>query len=66
MSDNLPIENRARTKIVATVGPVSKNEPMLATLVEACIELGLPTSSRCAVIASTAAGTIGVVAAWSM
>ena len=32
---------------------------------EACSELGLPTSSRCAVIASTAAGTIGVVAAWS-
>ena len=32
---------------------------------EACSELGLPTSRRCAVIASTAAGTIGVVAAWS-
>jgi hypothetical protein len=32
---------------------------------DACSELGLPTSSRWAVIASTAAGTIGVVAAWS-
>ena len=32
---------------------------------DACIELGLPTSRRCAVMASIAAGTIGVVAAWS-
>ena len=31
----------------------------------ACNELGLPTSERCRVIASIAAGTIGVVAAWS-
>ena len=32
---------------------------------DACSELGLPTSKRCSVIAATAAGTIGVVAAWS-
>ena len=32
---------------------------------EACSELGLPTSRRCAVIASIATGSIGVVAAWS-
>ena len=32
---------------------------------EACSELGLPTSRRCCAIASIAAGTIGVVAAWS-
>ena len=30
---------------------------------DACSELGLPTSARCAVIASIAAGSIGVVAA---
>ena len=32
---------------------------------EACSELALPTSDSWAVIASMAAGSIGVVAAWS-
>ena len=32
---------------------------------EACSELALPTPESCRVIASTATGSIGVVAAWS-
>ena len=39
MSDSIPIDRRARTKIVATVGPVSKSEAALATLVEAGVDV---------------------------
>ena len=69
LSDSVPPEVKTtspgRQSRAWAIGSRDSSTTRRAPRPEACSDEGLPTSRRCVVIASIAAGSIGVVAAWS-